>query len=120
MRSLAGGNETVPTVTVAERALVNPSAGQVLDAVGQVAPELVPVRARQVVARSRWLRRVQWVVVLALLVASVVAEAGGVIGLSWWLDSAAVLILTLGWVLRKAWSDSSRPGGGQQRLTGWR
>ncbi|GAA3004449.1 mycoredoxin [Streptosporangium longisporum] len=32
VRSVADGNETVPTVTVAGRAMVNPSAGQVLTA----------------------------------------------------------------------------------------
>ena len=32
VRSVADGNETVPTVVVGDRAMVNPSIGQVLDA----------------------------------------------------------------------------------------
>ncbi len=32
VRSVAGGNETVPTVVVGDQAMVNPSIGQVLDA----------------------------------------------------------------------------------------
>jgi mycoredoxin len=39
VRSVAGGNETVPTVTVAGHAMVNPSRRQVLDAVRKHAPE---------------------------------------------------------------------------------
>lgn len=36
VRSVAGGDETVPTVTVGGRAMVNPSRGQVLAAVAQL------------------------------------------------------------------------------------
>lgn len=42
VRALAGGNETVPTVTVGDRALVNPSADQVLGALAEVDPDAVP------------------------------------------------------------------------------
>lgn len=42
VRSVADGNETVPTVRVADRALVNPSAAEVLALVGAAAPDLVP------------------------------------------------------------------------------
>ena len=38
VRSVAGGNETVPTVFIGDRALVNPSPRQVLAAVGQPPP----------------------------------------------------------------------------------
>lgn len=38
VRSVAGGNETVPTVDVAGRALVNPSASDLLAAVRERAP----------------------------------------------------------------------------------
>ncbi|GAB3394184.1 glutaredoxin family protein [Amycolatopsis echigonensis] len=41
VRAVAGGNETVPTVVVGEKAMVNPTAGQVLDAVRAQAPELL-------------------------------------------------------------------------------
>ena len=48
VRSLAGGNETVPTVVVGATALVNPSIGQVIAAMGDDAPP----RTR----RSHWRR----------------------------------------------------------------
>ncbi|GGK98542.1 hypothetical protein Ppa06_66730 [Planomonospora parontospora subsp. parontospora] len=38
VRSVADGNETVPTVTVAGRAMVNPSRSQVLEAAGRHLP----------------------------------------------------------------------------------
>jgi glutaredoxin-like protein len=42
VRSVADGNETVPTVTVAGHAMVNPSKQQVLAAVEEHAPHLLP------------------------------------------------------------------------------
>lgn len=42
VRSVADGNETVPTITVAGHAMVNPSKRQVLDAVAAHAPHLLP------------------------------------------------------------------------------
>lgn len=39
VRSVADGNETVPTVTVAGRPMVNPSVRQLLAAVREYAPE---------------------------------------------------------------------------------
>jgi mycoredoxin len=41
VRSVAGGNETVPTVTVAGHAMVNPSRKQLLAAVREHAPHLL-------------------------------------------------------------------------------
>ncbi|WP_461069326.1 glutaredoxin domain-containing protein [Streptomyces pseudoechinosporeus] len=41
VRSVADGNETVPTVTVAGRAMVNPSKKELLDAVRARAPHLL-------------------------------------------------------------------------------
>jgi mycoredoxin len=41
VRSVADGNETVPTVTVAGHAMVNPSKRQLLDAVREYAPHLL-------------------------------------------------------------------------------
>lgn len=40
VRSVASGNETVPTVRVSQRALVNPTVSEVLDTVVETAPEL--------------------------------------------------------------------------------
>lgn len=42
VRSVANGNETVPTVVVGSTALVNPRVGQVMDALRHEAPHLVP------------------------------------------------------------------------------
>jgi len=42
VRSIADGNETVPTVVIGEAKMVNPSADQVLQALGAQAPELLP------------------------------------------------------------------------------
>lgn len=41
VRSVADGNETVPTVTVAGRAMVNPSKRQLMEAVAAYAPQLL-------------------------------------------------------------------------------
>jgi mycoredoxin len=45
VRSIADGNETVPTVVVGDVAMVNPTAGQVIDAVRTHAPELLDQRS---------------------------------------------------------------------------
>ncbi|MFJ2776482.1 hypothetical protein [Kitasatospora sp. NPDC087315] len=45
VRSVADGNETVPTVTVAGRAMVNPSKRQLTEAVEKYAPHLLPTAA---------------------------------------------------------------------------
>lgn len=42
VRAVADGNETVPTVFVGEQAMVNPSPRQVLAAVREHAPDLLP------------------------------------------------------------------------------
>ncbi|HZD66206.1 MAG TPA: glutaredoxin domain-containing protein [Acidimicrobiales bacterium] len=52
--SVTGGDETVPTVTVGERALVNPTTGQVVAAVREEAPGAL---ARSSAGRWRPIRR---------------------------------------------------------------
>ena len=42
VRSVAGGNETVPPVTVGDHALVNPTGPEVMQALAEVAPHEVP------------------------------------------------------------------------------
>ncbi len=42
VRSIANGNETVPTVVVGNTAMVNPRVGQVIEALEAEAPHLVP------------------------------------------------------------------------------
>jgi len=44
LRSVAAGNETVPTVVVAGRALVNPSKRQLIEAVRTHAPQALGTR----------------------------------------------------------------------------
>lgn len=41
VRSVASGNETVPTISVGGRSMVNPSAGEVTSLLSEVAPHLV-------------------------------------------------------------------------------
>ena len=42
VRSIADGNETVPTVVIGNAKMVNPSPDQVLQAISNNAPELMP------------------------------------------------------------------------------
>jgi glutaredoxin-like protein len=56
VRSVADGNETVPTVTVGGTAMVNPSTQQVMAAVAEHAPQLLPpegVKPRRLGLRRR-------------------------------------------------------------------
>ena len=41
VRSVAGGNETVPTVLIGSHSMVNPTAGQVRQAMAERAPHLL-------------------------------------------------------------------------------
>jgi mycoredoxin len=45
VRSVARGNETVPTVTVGAAAMVNPSAGKVVELLRRLSPEQAPLPA---------------------------------------------------------------------------
>lgn len=99
MRSLAGGNETVPTVLVGERALVNPFASEVL---------------RQPLARAgraaQLLRIITWSVIGVLVALSVAADTAGQAGLSWLADGAAVAIWLLSRLARHQLTGQA-PGG---------
>lgn len=44
VRSVADGNETVPTVRIGDHALVNPSIRAVTELLREVAPELLPAQ----------------------------------------------------------------------------
>lgn len=85
VRSVAAGNETVPTVRIGDQVLVAPRPRQVIEALRGVAPELVATA-------RRWplLRIVQWVLIAALLVASDVLARAGHSGLGWAADGAAI------------------------------
>ncbi|MGE3449246.1 MAG: hypothetical protein AB7H92_16895, partial [Microbacteriaceae bacterium] len=86
VRSVAGGNETVPTVLIAGRAHVAPSPRRALDEIACVSPDLV----RQT---RRWppLRIVQWVAIVVILVASMIVSRAGHGGWSYALDGLAIL-----------------------------
>lgn len=106
VRTFAGGNETVPTVVVGDIGLVNPSVPAILDVVSQVAPDLVPDRQVLVAARP-WpaLRVAQWIAVIGIAVASLLADAAGHAGTSWALDAVA-LVVYLGFRIGRRQSDS--------------
>lgn len=63
VRSVARGNETVPTVVVGGAAFVNPSVRQVLAATSERAPHLLPEPGTATAAGGRsvraWFRRVR-------------------------------------------------------------
>jgi mycoredoxin len=54
VRSITGGDETVPTVTIGQHALVNPSPRRLQAAIAEHAPELLP--ETPVAPRRRWQR----------------------------------------------------------------
>lgn len=84
VRSVANGNETVPTLVVDGRAMVAPSSRTALHEIGAVAPDLVR-NTRQ------WppLRILQWVSITVLLALSVVVSRAGYGGWSYALDGLA-------------------------------
>jgi len=58
VRSVAGGNETVPTVTVGGTAMVNPPVSRVVGELRRVAPELassLPAGGGRLARLRRWL-----------------------------------------------------------------
>jgi len=93
VRSIAGGNETVPTVVVAGTGLVNPRVRAVLEAVHAVAPDLVrSTRPAQGVRRASVLAVLPWIVVIALVVASFAVESAGHTSASWAIDGVNLVI----------------------------
>ncbi|MDA8046396.1 MAG: hypothetical protein M0Z30_14340 [Actinomycetota bacterium] len=105
VRSVASGNETVPTVVIGGKALVNPSGPEVLEAVRRLAPAALveegdggPVGADGVAGPGGLRSRaripvpviVAWSVVVTALVASFTADALGHSGVSWGFDAVAI------------------------------
>lgn len=93
VRSVADGNETVPTVLVGEHALVNPSAAEVLARIRQAVPGYAPDPA---LARSGRAARltgvVAWTLIAVLIAVSFTANSAGHAGLSWLADGAAIAV----------------------------
>ncbi len=87
VRSVANGNETVPTVRVGDRVLVAPRPHVVVDELRAIAPELVA-------GARRWppLRILQWVLIIALLIGSELLSQAGHTDLSWAADGVAVAV----------------------------
>lgn len=87
VRSVAAGNETVPTVRIGEQVLVAPRPQRVVEELRTVAPDLV-------VSVRRWplLRIIQWVAIIALLVTSALLSQAGHGALSWLADGVAVAV----------------------------
>jgi mycoredoxin len=89
VRSVARGNETVPTVTVGDQALVNPPPRRLVEVIREFDPSLVG--AAQSPGRVlEWLVASQWIVIAGLIALSFTLEAVGRSGISWVVDGVAV------------------------------
>lgn len=114
LRSVAGGNETVPTVIIGGTAMVNPTGQEVLRAARQLAPEAVDHAAAES-SRSRnrpaLLVIVAWLIVIASVTVSFTLDAYGYANLSWGLDLVAVAAYLVVRLLRRAAGDpeAARP-----------
>lgn len=86
VRSVASGNETVPTLLIDGRAHVAPSPRRTLEEISRAAPHLV-------LRTNRWppLRIVQWVAIITILGASELVASSGHVGWSYLLDAFAFL-----------------------------
>ena len=89
VRSATGGDETVPTVRMWDKVMVNPSPRLIIHEIRRRAPELV---STEPVPRgsSRRLQLLQWVVLGLLIGSSLVAEGLGHSSLSWLIDAVAI------------------------------
>jgi mycoredoxin len=90
VRSVNGGNETVPTVGLWYDVLVNPPARVVIEEIRRRDPALIGAESR---GRGQGPRLValQWVVIVALIASSLLADGLGHPSLSWLIDATAVL-----------------------------
>jgi glutaredoxin len=90
VRSAAGGNETVPTVTVGDRTLVNPQPRRLVASIAAQYPDLVGT-ATGAGRAPAWAAVAQWTVIAALIVLSFAMDALGRGALSWAADGVAVV-----------------------------
>ena len=92
VRRLTGGNETVPTVTVAGQVLVNPTGPAVLEMARKLAPDAIDPVAARAQPRSGWppASIAGWIVVVAAVTASLTVDGTGHGAISWALDALAV------------------------------
>jgi mycoredoxin len=102
VRSLAGGNETVPTVVVGERAMVNPSPRSVIAAALCANPALAAdTRLRAATQRRHVVPAAQWITVAAVVAGSVAADTMNHPGLGWILVGLAVATYLIFRLLRQ-------------------
>ncbi len=93
VRFAAGGNETVPTVVVGSVTMVNPSVGDVVEALRRSDPTLIV--DDKIMGRLRKLkatRLAKWSSLGAVIAASITADATGHPALSWSLDAIAIVL----------------------------
>ena len=91
VRSVTGGDETVPTVRIGDHSLVNPSAGRVIAEIRELDPSLIADTSERALIVEP-LRAAQWIVISLLIVLSLISDALGHSGLSWGIDAVAVLV----------------------------
>lgn len=116
VRSVAGGNETVPTVIIGDTAMVNPTGHEVLQAALSLAPDAVDAAAADLAPSRDWPAApvmVAWLVVIASVVASFGLDAYGYSNLSWGLDVVAVAAYVAVRLLRRR--TAGRPLSAPQR-----
>jgi len=122
VRSIAQGNETVPTVVVGDVELVNPSVRRVLEVVGTRAPELLvadqPVD-ENIGASWPAVRIAQWMLIAALIVTSELVAHAGHSAASWGIDALAVVAYLGSRILRRrSAAGVSSPSTARSRLDG--
>lgn len=104
VRGYAAGNETVPTVVIAETAMVNPTGPEVLAAARRLAPQAVSDSGPLPAPPRTWpsaAMLVAWAAVVAAVVASIGAHAVGYRTLSWALDAVAICAYLVVRVMRR-------------------
>lgn len=89
VRSVAGGNETVPTVRIGDHALVNPAPGRLIEEIREFDPSLIGI-AEGSARTVEPLLIAQWVVIGVLIVLSIFGDALGHAALSWGTDAVAI------------------------------
>jgi mycoredoxin len=106
VRSVADGNETMPTVTVGGRTLVAPRPARLIEELRVTRPGVVGSEAR------RWppLRLLQWVGIITLLVVGQRLSAAGRVGVSWLVDGGAVVFFLAMRKLRTRAAESRMTG----------
>ena len=108
VRSIAGGNETVPTVAVGDVTMVNPSFRRVMAEIQARSPELIgslDVSANERREGRDRIRGIQWALITLLVTASIVADATGHGALSWAIDGVAITVFLTARSLRRSRDD---------------